>query len=335
MTNKAIKTAFLILIICMVIVSTTNVFGYEVKVTKDNLQKAFNEYAKGYSGAYTDEDGNPRFFSFGESKAIEVTDTQLIDTNGFEDCTADYSLDGDLIFSTKIIFNKDSDLNIVSDMDNMLKAPLLGLIGTSIVQGADLGEAYVLYDDAEEACDTRVESSSYSVVNVGKTATIKIDEVTKEFKQEDFKPSEVINFMFKNKTVKDEKYGVYTYTFTINETSAESVELKAVLEIKKDADFSKVIKMHDTEETKNTTDNTTANTNKVSNTSTTNKVSSSTVNTNKTAESNTKTSNTTIASTDKIPDTGIDHTVIYIIGLVCVIAFVFFIKIEKINKDMK
>ncbi len=95
----------------------------------------------------------------------------------------------------------------------------------------------------------------------------------------------------------------------------------------------------------NSSSNTNTNTNVNSNTNTnkntnTNTNANTNVNTNTNRNTNVNSSNriqndSTNSSDDNIPYTGVEDTVMYIIGVIVVVAIIFYIKFEKINKEMK
>lgn len=323
MMTNAKKLVVLVLLVFMLVASISNVFAYEVTVTKDNLQEAFNDYAKGYEGGYVTQDGTPGAITFGESTPIEVSDSQLsrkINNNTYK---IDYSLSGNPTFTISTTFNKDSKLGDVADFEELLESPLISLLGISLVQDMSMGNAYHYFSDIEGDYFPYKDYGFASIVAINDSLTIKLGDQEKQFNQSNFKPSEIINFLFdEEKVMKDAEFGIYTYTVTAKATSEENYELKAVLEINKDADFSKIAPLGE-EETNNNT-NTNTNTNKANS-------SKNNTNTNNGA-SNLLVKNLTNQS--NLPKTGTEETIFIAIGFVIVVAFIFVIKLNQ-YKDVK
>lgn len=324
MMTNAKKFVVLVLLVFMLVASISNVFAYEVTVTKDNLQKAFNEYAKGYEGGYVSQDGTPGAVTFGESTPIEVSDSQLSRKINNTTYKIDYSLNGNPTFTISTTFNKDSKLGDVVNFEELLESPLIGLLGVSLVQDMSMGNAYHYFSDIEGDYSPYKDYGFASLVAINDSLTIKLGDQEKQFNQSNFKPSEIITFLFdEEKVMKDETSGIYTYTVTAKATSEENYELKAVLEINKDADFSKIAPLG--EEETNTTTNTNLNSN-------TNKANNSKNNTNTNKANTLLVKNTTNQSS--LPKTGAEETIFIIIGLVIIVAFVFVIKLNQ-YKDVK
>lgn len=325
MMTNAKKFVVLVLLIFMLVTSISNVFAYEVTVTKDNLQAAFNEYAKGYEGGYVTQSGTPGVVIFGESTPIEVREKQLVQTVDDTTYYIDHSLDGNPTFTIKTTFNKDSKVGDVMNFDELLLSPVVGILGVSLVQEMPMGEAYHYFGEVEDACSPFKDTGNRGMASFNDTLTITIGEEQKEFKQDSFKPSEIVNLLFdEEKVVNDEQNGIYTYTVTAKAASEENYELKAVLEIKKDADFSKIAPLG--EDDSNTNTNTNTNTNKSN-------ASKNNTNTNK-SKNTTLVNKTNTTNQSSLPETGSEETVFVVIGLIIIVAFVFIIKLNQ-YKDVK
>lgn len=292
----------LILLNCYCITS----FALAKQVTKSTLTNAFNEYAKGYNGEYTSESGGVGFTSFGESKPIEVTDTQLIDKNDSRTTYyVDYTLGNSPKFSTKVNITPDTDFSVISDLDDALEKPMLGLLGVTMSQGIAIGDAHNYYDKSKDIKAFKY-TSAYATSRIGNQISITLDEETKTFDASNVSYDEMIPFLLEeNKVIKDEKYDIYTYTVGYTKNSENNYTIEAVLEIKEDADFTKVGK-------------------KATSNNNTNNNSSETTNNNQQNNDN----------KEQLPRTGVNDVVSIAIAIVYVVALGLAIKIFT-YKDVK
>lgn len=258
MINKKQRLLGIVFIILMLISFISKVFAYDVQVTKENLTEAFNAYAKGYQNAYVNEDGSFGIKMIGSSEPIQVTDTQLIDTD-YEGNVyyIDYSLHPSPIFSVKTQINTETDLKTILDLEDLLKEPIVGILGVSLVQGMSIPDAYDYYDSVEDNVEDRIEVFSkyligYANHNGDKQLTIQNGEETKTFKQDNFDVSELVTFLFEEKKVIiDEQYEIYTYTITATQNTSNDYIIEAKLEINPDADFSKVATLNNSDTNNN------------------------------------------------------------------------------------
>lgn len=300
-------------------------------VTKASLTDAYNEYAKGYSGSYTSETGGLGFVSFGESKPIEVTDSQLIDkTDERKPIYIEYSLGDTPKFWTKVELNSESDISAAKDLKEILEKPVIGLLGIIISQDVPMGDAYNYYSDVDDIKVLKY-NNSYSSSVIMNQLSITLDEETKTYEKGKVNYDELVPFLLEeNKVIKDDKKGIYTYTVGYKKNSKNNYTIEATLEINKDADFSKIGKTTNTNNNNGSSNNNSNNTtnNVLNNTAKTNTVSE---NDNK---NNTNNTNTNVAKKEEFPKTGVDNTVLLMITFLCVISISLAIRIITF-KDIK
>lgn len=330
MKPKMRKILQTVAVFLMGILCVGQTFAYQTQVTKTNLTKAFETFAKGYTGGYVTNDGFG-LITIEPSKPIRVTNTELIDEREEENTYhIDYSLNANPTFSIETNINHETKLSEICDLDKLLKEPVLGLLGVGLVQGLPIGNAYNYYQETlEEIQPYNIEN--YRMASSKDELTIWVENQMFNFKQEDFDVSELVNLLFatEEKVFRDEKYGVYTYNLTVTQNSEDDYTIKANLVIQQDADFSKIAQLEGTENTEdkdNNVDNDTNIDNDNSNNPPTQVPST-------TPQDTTQNQDETLAKTE-LPKTGaslkVGLTILFMIGLV----ILFKMKLEK-YKDIK
>ncbi len=327
------KIVSILVLILLLFYSITS-FALAKPVTKESLNKAFSEYAKGFSGSYTTENGGTGVISFGESKQIEVTDNQLIDKNDSQSTFyVDYTLGDSPKFSTKIEITPETEYDVVGNLSDSLKGPMLGLLGTILSQDIEMGDAAHYYDEQKDVKIFKNKNSS-SFTRLGNQISITLDDETKNYENGKINFDELIPFLFEeNKVIKDEKFGIYTYTVGYKKKSDNNYTVEAVLEINKNADFSKIGKVTNGENSnkENKQNNNTLPIG-VINKNTTNNTKNNTVNKIVNNSANNARNLANISDNQKLPKAGTDNVLPILITFFYVIAIVFAIRIIRFKE---
>lgn len=327
------KYISIILIFILVSCYSITILALSKPVTRESLTDAFNQYAKGYSGQYTTEDGGMGSVSFGESTPIEVTEKQLvIKESPRTTYNVDYSLGESPKFSIKLDLNEETDLSNISDIRNILSSPFKGLLGVILSQGVPIGDAHNYYENVVRDVRVLKYSNSCGLSRMNNKITISLDEETKTYEKGNINYDELVSFLLEeNKVIKDEKNNIYTYTSGYKKNSENNYTIEANLEINKDANFSKIAKITDSN---NNTDNNNNNNNNSQKTSIVNKNNVNPNNTNKNNTNNAVNSNTNTTNEQNFPDTGTEQIVPIAIIVIYLIAIAFAIRIITL-KDIK
>ena len=352
--KKIIASALLFIV---TVLSVMNSFA-KVDITKENLQEAYNEYAKKFEGGYTPVSGGAGIREKKETPVIKVEDKELVyeEVDEFSDTTGrklniKYDLSNKPTFSYEITINKDTTLEEMYNISDEMKMPIIGVIGSAIVQGVKP----IVADSFRDTLDANKEimkytTSSYS--KVGDEEQIVVGDLSDENNQKIFKSGETDNFEYLEYAVKDKaeykekNLGFYTYTFTKTKKSDTEYVLKAEIVVDLDADISSIIEKkednneinnNETKKEENKVENNTVNNNVVARTITLSDVHSN--NTVKNSVNNTvnKTSNKTVnnivnTSTKGMPYVGTDTTIPKLICVFLAIAFINAIKLRSLDK---
>lgn len=210
---------------------------------------------------------------------------------------------------------------------------------------------YLKYDEKvfEKISESSIEgrngwSHSYNAENDGKITLTKTSFVKTE--------EEVFQITFKTKSGFDKEeetkgqiqFTKITASNSASEISASDISIEITIgeedSTSGNPTTNGTIQAQITTKPSNNTTNNVTNTNKVTNTNT-NKAKNTNTNTNKATNTNTnKTtvgaySNSTNTTGEDIPYTGVEDTIMYLIGAIIIVAMVFYIKFERINKEMK
>ena len=351
---KKVIAAMLLFIIS--VLSIINCFA-KVNLSKENLQKAYEEYAKEFEGAYTSVSGSIGVNSKKETPVIKVEDKQLVyeQVDSFGEATGkvfniQYSLGEKPTFSYEEKVTKDTSISDMYYLPEYMETPIIGAVGAAIVQGV-LPITADSFENELEAEDKIFKFDSHSFTTINDSSEIIMGAFEDESNQKKFKEGEMDNFEYLEYAIndkvelKDENLDFYTYTFTKTKKSDDEYLLKAEIVLNLDADLSKIIEEKEDKpaenEVKNETNNVVTNENKntisllpISNdvNNTTNSVTNNTVNNVVSNEaSNVTNENINTEASTNMPYVGSDTVTLKLICVLLVMALISFIQIKRIE----
>ena len=334
---------FIIAVLCVV-----NCFA-KVNLTKDNLQNAYNEYAKPYEGSYTPINGGGGYADKKETPAVKVENDKLVyeETDAFGTKTGktfniSYSLSGKPTFTFEKTITKDTTIEDMYEIGKDMESPIIGVVGSAIVQGMKPSTAGSYIDElkAEEKIN---KYTSHSIATIdGKTEiTIGAGDTAKVFKKGEMDNFEYLDYAINDSAeLSDENTSFYTYKFTKTKKSDTEYLLKSEIVVNLDANLSAFITEPEVTPTVNNTVNNTINNtvnNTVKNTVNTIKASVTSNKNNVTNNTVNVVNNTTNTAKSKIPFVGTDSTVvtklIILLSLIALVNVLRLIRLEKKNDN--
>lgn len=322
-----------IILFMVTIFSVVNCFA-KVELTKEKLQEAYNKLAQKYQGSYTTIKGSAGYMTREESTPVKVEDGQLV--YEYEELgkkitkNIKYSLSDKPTFYVEKTITKDSTLSELYDIGKEMELPIIGVVGSAIVQGVDDKTA----DSFKSEFDAQSKIRKYNTIML---AGDQLSVGNTESDLRVFKKGETDNFEYldyainDNVELKDELFNFYTYKFTKTKNNDNEYLLKAEIVVNLDADLSNIIAKQEN----NTVDNKVNNVTVISAVSTSNNTTNNTVNntTNNTVNNVVNnTINNVVNNPEKVPYVGADTTVPKLICVFSVIALINFVKLKNLDR---